>query len=100
MEALSASKELAQKLAQLEQKIEKHDKEITLIFNAIRKLMATPAKPHRSSGFAGKDGRISGEIRFIRLKHTSSEWARRNWDTQASNTNVQGGLPFHIIEYG
>ncbi len=55
-EVLSASKELAQKLAQLEQKIEKHDAEITLIFDAIRKLMAPPSKPRRKIGFDGKDG--------------------------------------------
>ena len=55
-EVLSASKELAQKLAQLEQKIEKHDGEITLIFDAIRELMAPPAKPRRTIGFEGKDG--------------------------------------------
>ncbi len=39
-EMLSANKELASKLAQLERKIEKHDEEIKLIFNAIRQLMA------------------------------------------------------------
>lgn len=53
--ALSASKELAQKLAQLEQKIEKHDDEITLIFDAIRELMAPPAKPRRKLGYEGKE---------------------------------------------
>jgi phage regulator Rha-like protein len=55
-EVLSASKELAHKLAQLEQKIEKHDSELTLIFDAIRKLMAPPAKPRRKIGFEGQDG--------------------------------------------
>ncbi len=50
-EVLLASKELAHKLAQLEQKIEKHDGEITLIFDAIRKLMTPPAKPRRKIGF-------------------------------------------------
>ena len=54
---LSANKELAQKLAQLEQKIEKHDDEIILVFDAIRDLMAPPAKPWRKIGFEGK-GRI------------------------------------------
>jgi hypothetical protein len=55
-EALSVSKELAHKLAQLEKKIEKHDGEIILIFDAIRKLMAPPVKPRRKIGFQEKDG--------------------------------------------
>jgi hypothetical protein len=37
---LSTHRKLAQKLAQLEQKTEKHDTEITAIFDAIRQLMA------------------------------------------------------------
>ena len=43
-EMLSTHKELAHKLAQLERKIEKHDDEIKLIFDAIRQLM-TPPEP-------------------------------------------------------
>jgi len=56
-EMLLASKELAQKLAQLERKIEKHDEEIVLIFDAIRELMAPPVKPRRRIGFESNDGR-------------------------------------------
>jgi phage regulator Rha-like protein len=49
---LSAHKELAQKLAELEQKIEKHDGEIGAIFQAIRQLMApAPVRPRRKIGF-------------------------------------------------
>lgn len=40
---LTANKELASKLEQLEKKYEKHDKEIIAIFEAIRRLMAAPA---------------------------------------------------------
>jgi len=36
---LSANKQLARKLKQLEGKLEQHDEEIQLIFRAIRKLM-------------------------------------------------------------
>ena len=51
-EILSAHKELAQKLNELEQKIERHDEEITAIFEAIRQLMApAPAQPRRKIGF-------------------------------------------------
>jgi len=49
---LTAHKELAQKLTELEQKIEKHDGEIGAIFQAIRQLMApAPARPRRKIGF-------------------------------------------------
>jgi phage regulator Rha-like protein len=51
-EILSAHKELAKKLSELEQKIERHDKEIVAIFQAIRQLMAPPpAQPKRKIGF-------------------------------------------------
>jgi phage regulator Rha-like protein len=48
---LAAHKELANKLSQLEQKIEKHDAEIKAIFEAIRQLMSPPEKPQRKIGF-------------------------------------------------
>ena len=51
-EILSTHKELAYKLAELEQKIERHDEEITAIFEAIRQLMApAPAQPRQKIGF-------------------------------------------------
>lgn len=46
-----ANKELAQKLKELEQRIEKHDTEIHAIFEAIRQLMTPPEKPKRRIGF-------------------------------------------------
>jgi phage regulator Rha-like protein len=46
-EMLSTNKELAFKLAQLERKIEKHDGEIKLVFDAIRKLMRPPEPKRR-----------------------------------------------------
>jgi uncharacterized membrane protein len=49
---LSMHKELAQKLTELEQKIEKHDGEIGAVFQAIRQLMAPkPTLPKRKIGF-------------------------------------------------
>ena len=48
---LSAHKELAYKLNQLEHKIEKHDEEIQSIFKAIRQLMLPPEKSKRKVGF-------------------------------------------------
>ncbi len=46
-EILLTHKELADKLVQLERKIEKHDEEIRTIFQAIRQLMAPLEKPQR-----------------------------------------------------
>ena len=49
---LSTHKELAHKLSELEQKIEKHDADIGSIFEAIRQLMAPPPeRPKRRIGF-------------------------------------------------
>jgi hypothetical protein len=49
---LSAHKELAEKLNELEQKVEKHNGEIGAIFQAIRQLMAPPlAPPRKKIGF-------------------------------------------------
>ncbi len=50
-EMLSTNKELAHKFAQLERKIEKHDDEIKLIFDAIRQLMAPPETKKRKIGY-------------------------------------------------
>ena len=44
-EILSTNKELALKLRELEGKMEKHDDEIQMIFEAIRQLMAPPPEP-------------------------------------------------------
>lgn len=46
-EMLSANKELAHKLTLIENRIEKHDGEIKVIFNAIRQLMVTPETPKK-----------------------------------------------------
>jgi hypothetical protein len=50
-ELMSTHKELAQKLMELEQRIEKHDAEIHAIFEAIRRLMQPSEKPKRQIGF-------------------------------------------------
>jgi hypothetical protein len=49
--ALEANRELARKFSELERRIDKHDSEIAAIFEAIRQLMAPPAKPRREIGF-------------------------------------------------
>ena len=50
-ETLSSHKELVHKLAELENKIERHDHEIKSIFEAIRQLMTNEIKPKRKIGF-------------------------------------------------
>lgn len=54
-EVLSTHKELAHKLKQLENKIEKHDEEIGAIFEAIRRLMAQPEAKEKKIGFIVKE---------------------------------------------
>jgi hypothetical protein len=49
--ALEANRELARKFSELERRIDKHDSEIAAILEAIRQLMAPPAKPRREIGF-------------------------------------------------
>ena len=53
-EILSTNKGLAHKLAELEGKMDRHDKEIGLIFEAIRQLMEPPEKPRRAIGLHAK----------------------------------------------
>ncbi len=48
---LSANKELAEKLRDLESRLEKHDADIHGIFDAIRQLMAISEKPKKRIGF-------------------------------------------------
>jgi len=48
---LATHKELAQKLTELEQKVERHDSKITAIFDAIRKLMSPPQSTTGKIGF-------------------------------------------------
>jgi len=48
---LSTHKELSDKFSQVERKIEKHDKEIHTIYQAIRELMKPPEKTKREIGF-------------------------------------------------
>ena len=49
--ALETNRELARKFSELERRIDKHDAEIAAILEAIRQLMAPPAKPQREIGF-------------------------------------------------
>jgi len=48
---ISSHKELALKLSELEQRLEGHDEQIHVIFEAIKQLMAPPKKPRKKIGF-------------------------------------------------
>src|SRR5881392_711684 len=50
-QTLEANRELAQKFAELERRVGKHDEEIDAILEAIRQLMAPPDRPRREIGF-------------------------------------------------
>jgi hypothetical protein len=50
-EMLMAHKDLARKLKELEKRLEKHDEDIGLIFEAIRELMSPPDTPPKKIGF-------------------------------------------------
>ena len=54
---LSTHEDLKKKLKDLEQKFEKHDKQIKLVFDAIRQLMQPPEKPKRKIGFRVEEKR-------------------------------------------
>ncbi|MGB5156455.1 ORF6N domain-containing protein [Desulfobacterium sp. N47] len=52
---VSSHKQLAGKLSELEQKLEGHDEQIQIIFQAIKELMTTTEKPKRKIGFTIKE---------------------------------------------
>lgn len=51
-EALATHKDLTRKISDLELKYQGHDEELKVLFDAIRKLISTPAPPRRKIGFA------------------------------------------------
>jgi hypothetical protein len=56
-QVLSSNKELANKLAELERKLESHDGHIRSLFDAIRQLMAPPEPKPRRIGFRARVSR-------------------------------------------
>jgi hypothetical protein len=63
-ETLALHKELAQKLAELERKIENHDESIRTLFEAIHQLMVPPPEPpRREIGFHVKESATSFRVR-------------------------------------
>lgn len=62
-EALALHKELAQKLTELERKIQGHDASIRTLFDAIRELATPPAKPPREIGFHIREGTVPYRVK-------------------------------------
>jgi hypothetical protein len=52
---MATQRALADKLAELEERLQDHDEQITDIFKAIRRLMTPPEKPKRKIGFDLKE---------------------------------------------
>lgn len=62
-EMLSAHRQLAQKLAELERKLENHDAQIAALFEAIRQLMEPPPEPPRKPiGFTSEMNGSQGAL--------------------------------------
>lgn len=57
-EILSTHYELAQKLKELESKIKTHDKQITVILEAVNQLLTPPEKPKKKIGFTVGEKKI------------------------------------------
>jgi hypothetical protein len=55
-EMLARNRDLARKLAELERKISRHDKEIVSIVEAVRQLALAPPQPRRGIGFTADLG--------------------------------------------
>lgn len=65
-ETFATHKELAQKFAELERKVGRHDGDIQMIVKAIRRLMTPPKKPKREMGFIMEEPRAPYGIRRIK----------------------------------
>jgi hypothetical protein len=62
---LATNEALASKLAELERRLEGHDQAIKSLFDAIRELMAPPAKPKREIGFHAIDKEAVDETKTL-----------------------------------
>ncbi len=55
-ELLLTNKQLALKLGELDQKVMSHDRDISMIINAIQQLMTAPVRKKRQIGFLSTPG--------------------------------------------
>jgi hypothetical protein len=61
-QAFASNRELAEKLALLERRVETHDEQVQAIFEAIRQLMLPPDSSHKEIGFHVKDVKVPYRI--------------------------------------
>ncbi len=62
---LGANEALARKLGELERRLEDHDQAIRSLFDAIRQLMAPPAKPRKQIVFHVKESRVPYSVKSV-----------------------------------
>ena len=62
-EMLASNRELAQKLAELEHKLEGHDTAIRNLFEAIRQLLSPSEPPRKQIGFHVKEGKARYKVK-------------------------------------
>jgi hypothetical protein len=67
-EQLFANRELARKFAELEKRLDGHDKSIAALFEAIRQLLEPPPGPSREIGFHVKDTTPPYRVRVNRRR--------------------------------
>ena len=77
-EALETNRELARKFSELEKRVGQHDDEISEIIDAIRQLMAPPAKPRREIGFHVREKAPSYRTREARRSRSALPFQRCN----------------------
>ena len=68
-QTLETNRELAQKFADLERRVEKHDEDISAIIEAIRQLMAPREKPRREIGFHVRERTARYRTRKVSIRH-------------------------------
>ena len=66
---LETNRELAKKFRELDQRVGKHDEEISAILEAIRQLMAPPEKHHREIGFHVREKAAHYRTRKVSIRH-------------------------------
>ena len=90
---LATNDTLSHKMAELERRLEGHDKSIRSLFDAIRELMTPPTKPRREIGFhsIGKEATTDEGIKLMRSRSQTASLKR--------GENIKY-LPYAVTEHG
>lgn len=65
---LATHQDIAKKIDELENKVNKHDKEIDAVFSALRQLLQPPIKPRRQIGFRNEDKKATRKAKASKSK--------------------------------